>query len=91
MPIPRISDSVVRFHRRYAIFSAIVFILFVMAFIALVVNQHRIKSRHEIKLLENERVREAQRLGISAYVRKPYIVSLLARTVREALDGNHSV
>jgi signal transduction histidine kinase len=35
---------------------------------------------------ENERVKEAQRLGAGAYIRKPYTVDKLARAVRAELD-----
>lgn len=35
---------------------------------------------------ENERVKEAQRLGAGAYIRKPYTVDKIARAVRAELD-----
>ncbi|MGD9008147.1 MAG: response regulator [Desulfobacteraceae bacterium] len=35
---------------------------------------------------ENERVKEAQRLGAGAYIRKPYTVEKIARAVRAELD-----
>lgn len=35
---------------------------------------------------ETERVREAQRLGAGAYIRKPYLMESLGRAIREALD-----
>ena len=37
---------------------------------------------------ETEQVREAQRLGAGAYVRKPYTMEKLARALRSELDGN---
>jgi CheY-like chemotaxis protein len=35
---------------------------------------------------EDERVRETQRLGAGAYIRKPYTIDKIARAVREELD-----
>jgi DNA-binding NarL/FixJ family response regulator len=35
---------------------------------------------------ENERVKEAQRLGAGTYIRKPYTVEKIARAVRTELD-----
>lgn len=35
---------------------------------------------------ENSRVKEAQRLGAGAYIKKPYVMSTLAETVRKELD-----
>ncbi len=37
---------------------------------------------------ETERVREAQRLGAGAYIRKPYVIQALAQAVRKELDRN---
>ncbi|MCP4687966.1 MAG: PAS domain S-box protein, partial [Desulfobacterales bacterium] len=36
---------------------------------------------------ETERVREAQRLGVGALVKKPYILKTIARAIRNALDA----
>lgn len=49
-----ISDSVVRFHKRYAVLSILVFMIFVMVFIVLMVNHYRLKTVHETKLLEHD-------------------------------------
>ncbi len=35
---------------------------------------------------ESERVKEAQKLGAGAYLKKPYLIEAIARTVREELD-----
>jgi len=37
---------------------------------------------------ESARVREAQRIGAGAYIKKPYTLEKIALAVREALDGN---
>jgi len=36
---------------------------------------------------ESKRVREAQRIGVGAYIKKPYTLEKIALAVREALDG----
>jgi DNA-binding NarL/FixJ family response regulator len=36
---------------------------------------------------ETDRVKEAQRIGASVYVRKPYLIKKIGAAIREALDG----
>ncbi len=37
---------------------------------------------------ESDRVKEALRMGVGHYVRKPYTREIIGRVIRKALDGN---
>jgi DNA-binding NtrC family response regulator len=36
---------------------------------------------------ETARVKEAQRIGAGAYIKKPYVISILGRAIKEALGA----
>lgn len=54
----------------------------------------RIKPRHKAIIAsgfsETDRVKEAEKIGVSKYIRKPYTMQTLGKAIREVLDNSKS-